>query len=161
MTVTTNRFLKQLNRPSSQEEEEEENKKDVYTSNRFLRQIKRREPKLPFIVKANEKLVQGAQKLGKEVVNPRNLMQGAIGAAKGTLYTSPAAVPAIVGELALPGAIEQSIREEEEFHRDLPPRLREALDLPEFKPDVARQASQNLINKITGGKGIVEAVIGA
>ena len=115
----------------------------------------------PVANNAPKKILQGAKEVGKQVANPRNLMQGALGAAKGAIYTSPAAVPAILGEVALPGAIEQSIQEEEEFERDLPPRLRQALDLPKFDPSTARKASKDLLNKVTGGKGILDAAVAA
>lgn len=160
MTATNNRFLKQLQKEVP-DEDEEEKKVDKRSSNRFLRQIKERPPELPTTVKASQGLTEGTKKIGKEVLNPRNLMQGALGAAKGALYTSPAAVPAILGELALPGAIEQNIQDEEQFERDLPESVRRALDLPKFDPKIAREASKNLLNKVTGGKGVVDAAIGA
>lgn len=104
-----------------------------------------------------DKLRKGIAKEGKEFLRrfPRNLMQAAIGTAAWKILMGPAGPPLLLAEPAIPGAQKGEILEEEFFRRELPPRIREALDLPEYKPEVAEEAQQALWNKITGGEGVI------
>ena len=159
--VSPNRFLNQITNKKSEAPTEQ-------PLNRFLAQIAPREPEVPAAMKANEFI----EKLPGRIVNfakeiPRNVMQGSLGAAKAALYTSPAAVPAIAAEYALPGAIDQSLREEIASEREMPASIKKAIGFtsPEGQSDidydVAKKASKDLLNKITGGKGITDAIIEA
>src|SRR5580765_600016 len=106
MSLSKNRFLQQLG--EKDEEILEENiVNDKKKKNRFLTQIN--EPKNE--AEKLEEKIKGIKSFGKDIANPRNLMQGALGAAKGALYTSPAAIPSILGEFSLPGAIDATLLE--------------------------------------------------
>lgn len=126
------------------------------SDNIFLNMFPKKE-KVPPSASSLESARKGVLQKVKE--SPRLLMQGALGTALGRILFSPAGVGGVIAPIAIPGAIQQSLQEEEEFHRDLPPRLKKALDLPEFKPEVAKKASKELYGKITGKEGPLNRLV--
>lgn len=154
--TTSNIFLDEID--SIYEEPEEE---DITEENIFFSDIPTQSPeeKLPKIAKKAEQARSALTETTKR--SPRYLMQGAIGSALGRLLLSPAGIPLLIASVATPGAIKGQLLDEEAFERELPQRIRDALDLPEFKPEVAQKASQDLYQKIAGPRGPIDRLVQA
>lgn len=169
MSYSNNRFLRQLEEPSYEREYEEEIPEETsYSSNRFLKQLEDQEEKPSRLETTGRNIQNLPQTLASGANKAARLgTQGAIGAAKGALYTSPAAVPALLGESAIPGAIEQSLLEEISSEREMPASIKKAIGFtsPEGESDIsykiAKKASNEALAKATGGKGITGRLVQA
>lgn len=114
------------------------------------------EPKTKTSPESKDKFVfEGYQEKSNDPA--RLAMQAAIGLGKGAIYSSPAAVPALAGEVALPGAIQNVIGELLESdieHQALYPG-----EFPALNREQIEKGAQEAEESLLGGEGLVGGLI--
>lgn len=161
---TENFFLKQLE-PKEKVEEKPESKS--LENNFFLKQIKGKPVENTWLENKAISIGKAIGKYGGKIAeaSPRHAMQASLGTARGALYRTPAAIPAILADVATPGAIDQTLLEEIASERELPKTIREAIGFKskegesEIKYEEAKKASEDMLYKITKGEGLTGAAL--
>jgi len=105
--------------------------------------------------KEGQFVFEGYQKPKNEI--GRSLMQGAIGAGKGAIYASPAAVPAIAGEFALPGATQNVISEL--LESDIMDQYLYPGEFPPLNRGQIEQGAKEAEEQILGKEGLVGGAV--